>query len=152
MSATPKPTISQYSNDERAHSLTNYGVQYPNYLVRALNGLARTKGPAAILRTTHLEEAQRVLRAFDRVFILERGDLNAFFGDEKDTALSNNRYSTRSSNIRHSKNVTANVKAALAAPAEFIKGWRRQNQLDVRLYDWAVQCAEQDANQTRWKC
>ena len=50
------------------------------------------------------------------------------------------------------KNIPANVQAALAPPPEFVATWRKQNALDIKLYDWAVQCSDQSADRTKWKC
>ena len=75
----------------RANSV-KYGARYPDFAVRGLNGLVLQ---AAASHT----EAVRTgwssdLEAFDRVLILEKGHLNAFFGDQG-VAISNNPYSSR---------------------------------------------------------
>ena len=156
----------------RAHSV-KYGASYPDFAVRGLNGLVLQAAAshteavrtgwssdleaAPSLDASHLEAAQHVLRAFDRVLILENGQLNAFFGDQG-VAISNNPYSSRRDvklkDVKwraRAKNIPANVQAALAPPPEFVATWRKQNALDIKLYDWAVQCSDQSADRTKWK-
>ena len=160
--ATPhelERALARYAVDARARSHAPYGVSYPNFAVRGLNGLASSSTgsraePAPerfldglALEDGHLRTARDVLGAFDRVFVLELGELSAFFGHAGATQISNNQASShfkRGAAHRHADGHAdggrrRRASMSIEPSAGFIAEWRRANRLDVELYSWASQ-------------
>lgn len=114
------------------------GMRDPDAYVRAFTGLHRTglsEGPPAPLQSCHLRSAMQTLEsAFDEVIILEQDSISDVV-----KRLSNNT-APGLPNLRKNVNVNSpeGSECRREADRRDEEEWAERNQLDTRLYEWAV--------------